>query len=214
MTNSSILIVDDTYADRLILKRTLTEKGNFQVFEADGDIQCFDILNSQAISLVLMDVVMPGRYGTEILLDIRKSFNPIELPIIMVTSSTDSTGISECLQNGANDYITKPLNFQIALSRIKTHLMLAELSNKMSKVKEMEALSAVTRTYNHEINNALAIALNYLSDSLVKDAEAVGKLKAVLWKIAEIMKAIQKVTEDKELTFEQSKGFTKMIKIR
>ena len=214
MKKNTILIVDDSFADRMLLKKILIKKGGYDVLEADGNLQCIEMIKSQEIELVLMDVVMPGKFGNEILLDIREQFNPIELPIIMVTSNSQASDVIKCLQNGANDYITKPLNFEIALTRIKTHIMLGEVSREMSRLKQMETLSAMTVTYNHEINNALTIALSYLKGSLLEDAESVKKLRSVLWRIADIMKAIQKAVQKDEVDFELYAGSTKMVKIK
>ncbi len=157
---------------------------------------------------------MPGVHGTEVLKKIREKFNPIWLPIIMITAKSEASDVVSCLQKGANDYITKPLNFEVAVSRISTHLKLAEISHEMSRLKEMAALDAMITTYSHEINNPLAIAIGCLNTSLLDDEVAVEKLKSSLWRVADIVKKIRSVTEQKEAEYQEYAGSGKMVKMR
>jgi len=158
--------------------------------------------------------MMPGTFGTEVLMKIREKHNPIELPIIMVTSKADASDVIRCLQSGANDYITKPVTFDVAVTRISTHLRLAEVSREMSRLQEMAALDAMITTYNHEINNPLAIAIGCLNAPLLKDEVAVEKLKSSLWRVADIVKKIRSVTEKKEAEYEQYASSGRTIKVR
>ncbi|MEQ1666464.1 MAG: response regulator [Bdellovibrionales bacterium] len=214
MKTNTILIVDDSEFDRNLLVNALTKKGDFQTLEAINGDQCLQMLTTHKIDLVLMDIMMPGTFGTEVLMKIRKKFNAIELPIIMVTSKADASDVIGCLQSGANDYITKPVTFDVAVSRISTHLKLAEVSQEMSRLKEMAALDAMITTYNHEINTPLAIAISYISAPLLKDEASVDNLKSALWRIADIVKKIRAVTEQKEAEYELYAGFRKMIKVK
>lgn len=215
MSKRDVLIVDDSEFDRRLFMSALMQKGGFQAIEANGGDQCLEILEKQNVGLILMDIMMPGAFGTEVLMAIRKKFNPIELPIIMVTSKADASDVIGCLRSGANDYITKPINFDVAVSRITTHLMLAELSSEMSHLKAMAALDAMITTYNHEINNPLGIALGCVNGNLLKDEEALKRLKSSLWRVADIVKRIGEVTEKREIEFQQyaGAGSSKMVKI-
>jgi DNA-binding response OmpR family regulator len=214
MSKKYILIVDDSDFDRQLLVNAIAKKSNFHTLEANSGEQCLELLEKEKVSLILMDIMMPGDFGTQVLIKIREKFNAIELPIIMVTAKADASDVIGCLQSGANDYITKPVNFNTAVSRMTTHLMLAEISNKMAHLKEMEALNAMITTYNHEINNPLAIALGCLNTPLVKDEQSVEKLKEALWRIAGIVQKIREVTEQKEVEFEAYPKTDKMVKLK
>ncbi|WP_186645634.1 hybrid sensor histidine kinase/response regulator [Fluviispira vulneris] len=214
MTNNNILIVDDSEFDRNVLVEGLRQKGGFKTFYAENDKQCFKILNKNNINLILMDIMMPGKLGSEILEKIRETHNSLELPIIMVTSKGDASDVIECLQKGANDYIKKPVHFEIAVTRISTHLRLAELSREMTKLKKIEALNAMITTYNHEINNPLTIAINCLENSEINKTELGKKLNTALWRIADIVKKIGNIGEKNEIELEQYTANTKMIKIQ
>lgn len=214
MNSKSVLIVDDSEFDRGLLQNALKRKAGFAIFEANNAEQCFETLKAQSIDLVLLDIVLPGLDGNKILSKIREHYNPIELPIIMVTAKSEDSEIVSCLRNGANDFITKPVNFEVAISRISTHLKLAETSLAMSKLKEIAALDAMITTYNHEINNPLAIALSCLNDSHLKESSAIEKLKSSLWRIADVVKKIREITEKKETEYGDYVGSTKMFKIK
>jgi DNA-binding response OmpR family regulator len=209
-----ILVVDDSDFDRQLLVNAITKKSNFHTLEANSGERCLELLETENVSLILLDIMMPGAFGTQVLMKIREKFNAIELPIIMVTSKADASDVISCLQSGANDYITKPVNFSTAVSRMTTHLMLAEISNKMAHLKEMAALDAMITTYNHEINNPLAIALGCLNAPLLKDEQSVEKLKSALWRIAGIVQKIREVTNQKEAEFEAYPKTGKMVKLK
>ena len=214
MNRKNILIVDDSEFDRVLFKKALNKLETFKILEAETGEECFKVLDQEKIDLILMDILMPGIFGTDVLRKIRNKFNALTLPIIMVTSKTDISDIVESLRNGANDYITKPVNFEIALSRINTHLKLAEASQEMVRLKEIAALDGIITTYNHEINNPLMIAIGCLSASDMKATKYYSKLETALWRIANIVKQIRHVTEKKEIDYQDYSGLTKMVKVK
>jgi serine/threonine protein kinase len=71
---------------------------------------------------VLLDIMMPGMTGFEVLKTVRLARSPAALPVIMVTAKTDSEDVVEALSLGANDYVTKPVEYPVALARIRAHL--------------------------------------------------------------------------------------------
>ena len=208
MKQKTIMIVDDSSFDRQLLESALLRKLGCNIIQADSGNHCLEQIGMQKVDLILMDIMMPEPSGTQVVLEIRKNFNAIELPIIMVTAKAETLDVVECLQNGANDYIMKPMNFEVALSRIFTHLKLAEVAQEMSKLKEMAALDALITTYNHEINNPLSIALGSLGP------EPNQRLKTALWRIADVVKKIREVTEKKEAEYANYASFSKMIKLK
>ncbi len=214
MNHKTILIVDDSEFDRKLLVNALAKKGGFQAIEASSNDESLEILETHSVGLVVMDIMMPGTFGTQVLMKIREKFNPIELPIIMVTSNADASDVIGCLQSGANDYITKPVNFDIAVSRISTYLMFAILSCEISRLKEMAAIDAMITAYNHEINNSLAIALSYLNAPLLKEEAAVEKLRGSLFRIADIVKKIRAVTDGKKVEYSTYARSIKMVKVK
>jgi signal transduction histidine kinase len=116
-----ILIVDDVADNRAILGRRFQRRG-FEVGEADSGRAALEAIEATAFDLVLLDVMMPQMNGLETLARIRKQFSALELPVIMVTGKSDSHDIVEALSLEANDYITKPVDFAVALARVTTQV--------------------------------------------------------------------------------------------
>ena len=125
MNVASLLIVDDIAENRDVLSRRLGRRG-FLIETADDGQSALDIIASQPIDLVLLDVMMPGMSGLEVLKEIRKSRSRLELPVIMVTALNESFDAVEALSIGANDYVTKPIDFAVAMARIDAHLEMSQ----------------------------------------------------------------------------------------
>ncbi|MGK5082994.1 response regulator [Bdellovibrionota bacterium FG-1] len=211
MHPSPILIVDDSEFERGLLVKVLARKG-FRTIEASSGAQCLEIIATTAVGLILLDIMMPGSSGAQVLSKVREKFSPIELPIIMITAKADVSDIVGSLQSGANDYITKPIHFEIAACRISTHLKLVELSYEMARLKQRTALDAMVATYSHEINNPLAIAMGYLDIPDWGEVSNGEKIRAALWRIADIVKKIGEVTQKKEVEYQGYGGVSKTIK--
>jgi PleD family two-component response regulator len=189
-----ILVVDDSEIDRQLMCTILKKNENYIVLEASNASECLKILSVNKIDLILMDIIMPGMHGSELLGKIREQYNEIELPIIMISAKNEVSEIVECLKNGASDYITKPINFQIASMRIKTQLKIANLSIEMTRIKKKESFDELIADYNHEINNPLNIALGYLQGPKWQEDSSREKINNALWRIVDIVKKIQDVT--------------------
>ena len=117
----TLLVVDDDQANRDLLSRRLERKG-FRVITAENGQRALDILATSKVDLVLLDIMMPGLTGLEVLRKVRETQTPSVLPVVMVTAKTESEDIVEALELGANDYVTKPIDFPVALARILAQL--------------------------------------------------------------------------------------------
>ena len=117
----SLLVVDDNEANRDALSRRLRHRGYVVSVAADG-AEALALVETLTLDLVLLDVEMPGISGLEVLSRIRAHRSDTELPVIMVTARTEGADIVEAFRLGANDYVTKPVDFPVALARIGTHL--------------------------------------------------------------------------------------------
>jgi len=214
--DASILIVDDSDFDRSLLAKALARKSGFKLLEANSGKNCFETLENQKIDLVLLDVMMPDMDGNHILEKIREKSNAVELPIIMITGKSDATDVILSLQLGANDYITKPVSFDVAMTRISNQLMISSLSKEMIQLQEIAALHAVVATYNHEINNPLAIAVANLNLLHInpQNAEALTNAENALWRVADIVKQIKKVTEGSNITYVEPVAGKNLIKVK
>ena len=117
----SLLVVDDNEHNRDLLCRRLARTG-YVTTAAAGGVQALECVRQERIDLILLDVMMPDMNGLEVLKILRETYSAIALPIIMVTGKHESEDIVEALNLGANDYVTKPIDFPVALARIRTQL--------------------------------------------------------------------------------------------
>jgi diguanylate cyclase (GGDEF)-like protein/PAS domain S-box-containing protein len=117
----SLLVVDDNEDNRDALSRRLGLKGYLVSVAADG-AEALEQVDRQRFDLVLLDVEMPGMSGLEVLGRLRVQRSQTQLPVIMVTARSEGADIVEAFGLGANDYLTKPVDFAVAVARIRTHL--------------------------------------------------------------------------------------------
>ncbi len=134
-----ILIVDDDLTQRVLLRGFLESNG-FAVGESDNARACLEKIATSDPKLVISDIVMPGMKGTEMLEEIRRTHDSAELPVIMITGEDEPHQIVEALRLGANDYITKPFEFDVAEARIRTQLALRESREELRSSEERYAL--------------------------------------------------------------------------
>jgi diguanylate cyclase (GGDEF)-like protein/PAS domain S-box-containing protein len=121
MTAGALLLVDDEEMNRDMLGRRLELHG-YTITQAEGGRQALDLLDRQAFDLVLLDVMMPELNAMDVLRRIRATHEAADLPVIMVTAKDQSEDVVEAFHLGANDYVTKPIDFPVALARIATQV--------------------------------------------------------------------------------------------
>src|SRR5580765_839869 len=117
----TLLVVDDDQKIMEMLCLRLTREGHATLGAASGQ-EALDQILTGKIDLVLLDNYLPDISGLEVLKALRKTHSVTQLPVIMVTGKSQSEDIVEALSLGANDYVTKPIDFPVALARIQTQL--------------------------------------------------------------------------------------------
>src|SRR5216684_190744 len=145
MTNSRparLLIVDDNEMNRDMLARRLLRKG-YVVGLAENAKELLERVKQDAVDLVLLDIEMPDISGLDALQALRERYSAAELPIIMVTAKAQSDDIVKALDLGANDYLTKPIDFPVAVARIGTQLSHKHAQEALKESEERYALAAL-----------------------------------------------------------------------
>ena len=138
---SRLLIVDDNEMNRDMLARRLARKG-YVIGLAESAKDLRPRVKEDGIDLVLLDIEMPEVTGLDALQALRDSYSPTDLPIIMVTAKNQSDDIVKALEMGANDYLTKPIDFPVALARISTQLAHKKAQEALKESEERYALAA------------------------------------------------------------------------
>jgi len=119
MTMKKILVVDDEPDLRDMLRFALETEG-FEVLEAADTQKAYWLITDQDPDLVLLDWMLPGGSGIELLSRLKKEEATQSLPVIMVTAKAREEDIIQGLDMGAHDYITKPFSLKELLARIRT----------------------------------------------------------------------------------------------
>jgi len=117
-----LLVVDDNPQNRDLLLRRLTGSG-YLVEVAEDGAEALAKINRAHYDLVLLDQVMPGMSGLDLLRLLRATHSPSQLPVIMVSALNDSGAIVDAFDLGANDYVVKPIDLRVMNARIQTQLL-------------------------------------------------------------------------------------------
>ena len=115
----TVLVVDDSRIMRNIVKNTFSDmKIPCNFLEAENGAKAFQLLETNKVSIVFLDWNMPEMDGMQFLNKVRSMPDYKDLPIIMVTSEAAKYSVVEALQNGATDYIVKPVHQKIFMEKI------------------------------------------------------------------------------------------------
>lgn len=200
-----ILVVDDDQINSRILSQRLAKRG-FLVTCVDSGRECLEALQNDTPDLIMLDIVMPEMTGLQVLQYVRTVYSSIDIPIIMATAKTDVADIVEALKLGANDYIQKPVNIDIAEARINAQINSVRNYREAMEKREVESLNSLIATYNHEINNPLTIAFGLLRKAKKeKSTEYFDRIGDALQRVTNIVREIERITskrtkQDQEVT--------------
>ena len=136
-SDGQILIVDDDASSRKLLVRTLTSAG-YGCQESDSGLEALRLIRREQPALLLLDFEMPGLDGAEVLKELRSDTNPdiAQIPAIMLTGHGGEESEVLCLEAGANDFVTKPINTAVLRARIETQLRLRAMRRQLQQQNE------------------------------------------------------------------------------
>lgn len=135
LPGSSILAVDDTTLNLDILVGTLGELYDLSV-ALDGET-ALEMAEREPPDLILLDIMMPGLDGYEVLRRLKASPRTAEVPVIMLSALSELESKSKGFQLGAVDYLTKPFELEELLARVKTHLTLARTREELRQHNDL-----------------------------------------------------------------------------
>lgn len=154
-----ILAVDDLQENRELVARNLSRSGHFVITAASGE-EALRALEQSDVDVVLLDLLMPGMDGREVLRRIKEHPEWRATPVIVISGSQDMDGIIECIEAGADDYLFKPFNPVLLQARIK-----AGIERKRWHDKEEQYRQQLERNEKF----IRATFGRYLSDEIVTD---------------------------------------------
>ncbi len=127
----TILIIDDMEANINTLMELLDDK--YDILAALDGQSGLELLEEEDIDLILLDIMMPQMNGFEVCRRLKNNSKTKEIPVIFITADNNESSIEKAYEVGGVDYITKPFKAREVLSRINTHLSLAEQKHLLEK---------------------------------------------------------------------------------
>ncbi len=128
-----ILVVDDTPDNLYVLAEILDNEGYNVTFAKSGK-EALVRIQKMAIDLIILDLMMPEMDGIEVCSCIKKEPHYQDVPILFLTAFPNLSSLKQAFQEGAVDYLTKPVNFSELLSRVKTHLINRQAYSKIQSL--------------------------------------------------------------------------------
>jgi len=117
-----ILIVDDDSSSRVLMQRILETVPGLETTLSEGADNALELLGQQTYDLVLLDLLMPGMGGIELLTRMRKSAANKTTAVIIVSAMTDSATKIACQSLGVADYVEKPIRREAVIRSVKAAL--------------------------------------------------------------------------------------------
>ena len=165
--------------------------------------ECLDRVKESKPDLILLDIMMPEMDGIETCQRLKSNPETETVPIIFITAKASKEGKLEGLDAGAVDYITKPIDLDETLARVRTQLRLQEmfrenisLQERLGDARKTAAIGAITQGIAHNLNNLLGVVVGYLdlikngydSPDMVK--RSVGLMDHAITRMVEIIRQL------------------------
>lgn len=134
-----IMVVDDDQDTVAILARHLQREG-FVPIEANSGAQCLKLVLENEVDVILLDLMMPGMDGFQVVRELRKNPLTAEIPIIMITARDDLDARAEGMRLGVSDFLAKPVFRRQLASRVRAQLDVVDTArNATAAMDRLEA---------------------------------------------------------------------------
>lgn len=163
----NILVVDDNRMNRLKLLRSLEQQGHRVDVAEDGQ-QALEMLRKQWFDVVLLDLIMPGMDGYQVLERIKGDTELRDLPVIVISALDEIDSVVRCIEMGAEDYLPKPFNPVLLQARLSSSLQRKKLRDlekaylqqevMLRQSEKLATLGKLSAGMAHELNNPAAAA--------------------------------------------------------
>jgi DNA-binding response OmpR family regulator len=156
-----VLVVDDVEGNRQLVCRRLAPCG-YDLHAVESGQQALDFMRVRKPDLVLLDSMMPAMNGMEMLRILRQDWKMATVPVIMLTARAEAEAVVEALEGGADDYVTKPVDFDVLKARIETQL---------TKMRSSDQLRQANATLDERATMRV-LAFDELRDELEREIAA------------------------------------------
>jgi len=168
-TPAKVLVVDDEANNIELLTRRL-ERYDYTVESARSGPEALERLRATAYDVALLDVMMPGMDGLDVLRTLRGQSANADTPVIMVTARTSAEDIAAAFDSGADDFITKPVDFRVLLARLRSQIARHQAQRHLEEL-------------NQRLNETVEARTRHLRDMESQLTNVAENLPAVLWRV-------------------------------
>lgn len=191
-----ILVVDDQPVNITLMQKKLEREG-MKVLAARSGRECLALVAEDKPDLILLDIMMPEMDGMQVCAALKAEEETRTIPVIFLTAKNSKEGMLEGLAVGAVDYITKPVDLDETVARVRAQLRYheifeqnLELTRRLSESRRVAALGALSQGISHNLNNLLGVIYGYLELAKVN----VGKPDTVRKHLDKIDEAVSRMT--------------------
>lgn len=190
-----VLIVEDDKSYAEILKRVIMKNG-YEINLAHDGKEGLELSTEWKPDVIIVDWMMPGMSGIELISKLREHPELKFSYIIMLTARVETEDKIAGLEAGADDFITKPVDFGELIARIRVGFRMKKLQTEIAELQHESALLEMARTLGHEINNPLNIiylALELINRAFKEDNPDREKIKENLNRIYQASERIKEI---------------------
>lgn len=191
-----LLIVDDERPNLELMSRVFYQH---VVETASNGADALDKLRTRPYDVVLLDIMMPGMSGLEVLETIRKTEGIAELPVILISALSERRGVAHGLRMGANDYIVKPIDVEDVQARVQTQIRLKQFVDERKQIilhlqAVNERLERLMQVASHDLKNPmnnLNLLMTAIRRNLQTDAKTLQMLDMAERSLSTMLNVVQ-----------------------
>lgn len=177
LKDASIFLVDDEVFNIRLLRSILNSEGYLNIRSAGNGADAMKMIEDEPPDLILLDVMMPGMDGFEVCRKIKSDPHLRFIPVIIVTALDDVDDYVHAIDEGADDFITKPVNATVLKARVRGYLRNKKLNDEVLRLNQLK--KDLTRMIVHDLRSPMSAIIGYI-DLLKHTAEMSSKTEGMV----------------------------------
>jgi putative two-component system response regulator len=166
---ATIMVVDDSEMNRMLLARRLEQEGH-RVVSAENGRQALELLARDPIDLILLDIMMPEMNGNEVLQRMKSDHVMRHVPVLMISANDEMESVIHCIELGAEDYLTKPINAVLLKARVGACLEKKRLHDREERLRQELA------DYGQHLEDRVRVQVEAIASAHIAAIFAMSKL--------------------------------------